>query len=104
VNKLAPSVLDDIVLLGLDFGLEDLESRSYSGRGMYDKKCLGFFFGSGSAVALGAALAAIAKDLEESESVADADQASIIYAMISCAREDSMGCDRVIYFPGVVSE
>jgi len=72
--------------------------RSYSGRGMYGKSCLGVTVSSmGDLIAdlLGAAVDSTQDEPDGEMSVADAAEA------VRGMRTDNMGHDTIAYFPGV---
>jgi hypothetical protein len=79
--------------------LEDAgyEPRSYSGRGMYGRECVGVVT-SGASFRLGAEVAKSAAYLADDEEEAQAVLCDL--AELSVAT-DAMGFDTIVYFPGV---
>jgi hypothetical protein len=75
----------------------ELRARSYSGRGMFGKSCVGIEIpGDVSSFRLAAAIAAAFHDLDEDEALNDvADLARLRVC------EDNMGRDTIVYFPQV---
>lgn len=69
----------------------ELEARSYSGRGMFGRSCIGIDLERGES-AVGAALkiAAACDTIEEVE---------YLYRALKDAREDSMGLGTIVYWP-----
>jgi hypothetical protein len=74
----------------------DVEVRSYSGRGMYGKKCIGFVVARGKSAAQFAfelAIELAADDEDGSEAIEE------FHGRTWC--EDSLGLDTIVYVPGV---
>lgn len=81
----------------------EFETRSYSGRGMYGKECLGVVLEAGDEIAFGAkvVLAAVERndDLEEDdEDRVDLDD---LVGDIESASTDSLGRGTILYFPRI---
>jgi hypothetical protein len=75
----------------------DLRPRSYSGRAMFGKECVGVVVGGDvSSFQLGAAIAAAFVDLDEDEAL---DNIADLAGLRVC--EDNMGRDTIVYFPQV---
>jgi hypothetical protein len=75
----------------------ELIPRSYSGRGMYGKQCVGVTLdGDGSSFQLGAAVSAAFFDLDEDEAL---DNIADLARLRVC--EDSMGRGVIVYWPSV---
>ena len=91
-------LLDTIADNAMSLGNGDVEVREdYSGRGMYGATCIGFVLSGGaSELALGAAIvqAGQEEDLED----------GLVEYLMRRAAHDSMGRDRIVYFPGVAVE
>jgi len=66
------------------------QARSYSGRGMYGKSCVGVTCGWAEAFTLGVKVGAVLASEDSAEALADL-----------WVRTDSMGHDMIVYFPGV---
>lgn len=69
----------------------EFEVRSYSGRGMYGRECLGVDVGRGE---LGELLAVVVENVEEDDRY---EVAQVLRGMAT----DSMGLGMIVYFPGV---
>ena len=70
----------------------DIRVRSYSGRGMYGKDCLGVDI---KRRGLGSLMAAIVRETR------DEDEQDIIAAALEGMESDSMGLGMIYYFPDV---
>jgi hypothetical protein len=78
-------------------GYEPFEARSYSGRGMRGRECVGVTVGRGlSSFQLGVAIAAAMRD--DFFPQLQQDLEDLVGLTV---REDSMGLDTIVYFPGV---
>lgn len=77
-------------------------TRSYSGRGMYGKSCLGFETSRGQSAIR--ATAEIMADLAETCQYDSDDKIEIsdFLEFFSDVKEDSMGLGMIIYFPDIV--
>ncbi len=77
------------------------EARSYSGRGMYGKSCVGVTCGRTEAFSLGVKVGmCLAANEDENE-----DAESSVEALADLwVQTDSMGHDMIVYFPGVAWE
>lgn len=76
----------------------DLKPRSYSGRFMYGKQCLGFETDESSVKAIGLILVSLcrgASAVRAKEDVMD------LAEILQDAREDSLGLGTIVYFPNV---
>lgn len=73
------------------------EPRSYSGRAMYGRRCVGVTVDSDKVLSVGARLvAAVLDDSDDPFAIAEE------YAeLMDKARSDSMGLDMIIYWPDV---
>lgn len=86
-------------------GLEFDFRSDYSGRGMYGATCIGFVIDSQSVMALGIAIAhaldevARLERLRASDDESDVDELAAAFAR--GVREDSMGLQSIVYFPGI---
>jgi hypothetical protein len=76
----------------------DLTPRSYSGRFMYGKKCLGFVTDESAVKAVGSILVSLCQGASAVRAKEDVmDLAEILQGV----REDSMGLGTIVYFPDV---
>lgn len=91
-EKLIAAIEDADVLDG-----EGLTARSYSGRGMFGRSCVGVEVGRGvSAFQLAAAIAVALLDGDVDEGPSDVEDLARLRVC-----EDSMGLDSIVYFPQV---
>ena len=76
--------------------MNDLEARSYSGRGMFGRECLGI---------VGKTVADVTADLFDGLDALDLPDSDAAYREVSAAlrasRTDSMGMDVIVYFPEI---
>ena len=76
--------------------MNDLESRSYSGRGMFGRECLGI---------VGKTVADVTADLFDGLDGLDLPDMDAAFNELSAAlrssRTDSMGMDVIVYFPEI---
>lgn len=83
----------------------DVNIRSYSGRAMYGKTCLGITGEFGEVIkTIGEACALIVRDLEfdDDETVATIDKIADVISDAWNFRQDSMGLGVVIYWPRIL--
>jgi hypothetical protein len=77
--------------------LGELRARSYSGRAMYGKDCVGVEIpGGASAFQLAAAIAVALLEMGDDGDVQDVEDLADLRVC-----EDAMGCDTIVYFPQV---
>lgn len=82
---------------GADLRDVELKARSYSGRGMFGRKCVGVEIGRDvSTFQLAAAIAAALLDADAEEGPSDVE--ALARLRVS---EDNMGLDTIVYFPQV---
>jgi hypothetical protein len=75
------------------------EARSYSGRCMYGKSCVGVTCGRTEAFSLGVKVGAALAASGEEEAESSVDALADLWV-----QTDSMGHDMIVYFPGVAWE
>lgn len=74
--------------------------RSYSGRFMYGRSCLGFIVDEGSALtAIGEVLENVALGEVDTDKILD--RVESLGTLIRDTREDNMGLGTIVYFPSV---
>ena len=71
----------------------------YSGRGMYGERCVAVVGDHGGFAAFVATLAQMGADLDADDPINE-----LLYQVVNSVVIDSLGTDRVFYFPGVVAE
>lgn len=75
------------------------EARSYSGRGMYGKSCVGVTCGRTEAFSLGVKVGAAVAAAGEEDAESSVEALADLWTQV-----DSMGHDMIVYFPGVAWE
>lgn len=74
--------------------------RSYSGRFMYGRSCLGFVVDDGTAMeALGEVLENITNGEHDTDKILD--RVSDLGSLLRETRQDSMGLGTIVYFPSI---
>lgn len=77
-------------------GFAGYETRSYSGRAMYGKSCLGV-----TLVAFDSLGDLVADVLEAIDTTDESDQICCVVEAFRCMRMDSIGKETIVYFPDV---
>jgi hypothetical protein len=75
------------------------EARSYSGRGMYGKSCVGVVCGRNESFALGVKIAMTLQASGEEDAESSVEALADLWV-----QTDSMGHDMIVYFPGIAWE
>ena len=74
----------------------DIDCRSYSGRAMYGKECLGI-----DVDRLGLFIASVITGMQDVHMETDPDLAGAVAEAFEGMRTDQMGLGTIIYFPGI---
>jgi hypothetical protein len=97
LNKILDVVVNTFGVDDSDY--DDVVRENYSGRGMYDRECVGFVVAPREQAALGAAIALAYADEPE-----DSPEHGGAARLLANARVDSVAFDVIVYFPGVTLE